>query len=130
MVKPKTIREICAELLEALQDNHDALKVEAHDIVFGKMGEMPTITPGIVIYPQLEGTTHALMAQATITIFCLETDHDQNEAMFKSIELAGRVLNILQEYKGLPIGAVIGFDAMYSTIAASYIEYTLKVKVM
>lgn len=129
MVAKLSVRELSNAMLEFLKDQSTMLEVNEDKIVIGQYGEMPNYAPGIVIFPRLEGTTHAKLAQVTITIFCLETDYDQNEAMFRSIELAGRVLNALEEFHGLPTGAIIGFDGIYASIAASYIEYTLKVKV-
>lgn len=129
MVKALTFREYSEKILDTLKDEAENLKVPTDYIKLGKYGSMPSSAPGILIYPILDGTTNSNLAITTTTIFCLESDVEQEEAMYKSVELAGKVLKILSDAGIAPPGTQIGFDANYSSITASYLEFQTKVRV-
>lgn len=126
----KSYREFINTLIDYLKINLPNI-----NIAFAKYGEIPAITPAILIYAEpfqdkISSLGKAKVRTGKLTIFALNGGEENIEdAIFSSFELLETVEDLIYEFDRQNDGSItmnenpISFDDVYSNIAVSYLEF-------
>ncbi|MBL7997586.1 MAG: hypothetical protein JNL32_02995 [Candidatus Kapabacteria bacterium] len=133
-----TLKDVAQLALDILKDNAASIGVPADNIYWGKHGEMPTLTPFLMVYAEPLGgdaTQTSLLANpvANIMIFAgagiddtatanINADFD---AVFTAIAYAERACRLLISEDDFRVHTPPQFDNNYGGYYVSYCELTI-----
>lgn len=130
-----SFRNTTTALLHSLREQLPAIPVN-----FGRYGELPSVTPAILLYAEPFGNTNDSLGNrslrfAKFTLFSLDGGSENiEESIFNSIELLEKAEIALRNFE-LRNNAELSltsdpvtFDAVYNNIAVAYLEFILPYK--
>ncbi len=125
-----SFKELTTSLLSYLREKLPGVSVQ-----FGQYGELPSVTPAILIYAEPYGGGKDSRGKRKVrfikfTVFSLEGGNESIEtSIFKSFELLEKtedLINAFEIEKGIDLSFSddpIDFDAVYNNIAVCYLEF-------